>query len=129
MANKPDSRLLRKKYWVNGTLTAAAGDYLRSSEETRLRRLTAVNRRAADHTSHDAFLRIRIGEIFAASRLRTSKPPNRNAHLTRLVGEVLEDARSREDDDTDRERFEQCVIALEGRCILVTGPIRFEGDL
>src|SRR5579885_1299689 len=57
------------------------------------------------------------------------RSPDRDAELTRLVGEDCRNARAGSDDDADRQGFEHLVVALEGRGLGVTLPSRLEGDL
>ena len=57
------------------------------------------------------------------------KRQHRNPELLRLVGQIGGDARAREDDDADRQRLEQPVVALEGSGIAVAGPVGLEDDL
>jgi hypothetical protein len=49
--------------------------------------------------------------------------------LSRLVGQVLLDAGAGENEDADRQHIEHLIVALEGCCLGVFGPIGFEGDL
>ena len=55
--------------------------------------------------------------------------PDRDAELSRLVGQVLLNAGAGENEDADRQHIEHLIVALEGCCLGVFGPIGFEGDL
>src|SRR6202045_1965837 len=65
----------------------------------------------------------------AALRLRLAEPPDRNAELLGLVGEVCGNPRAREDHDADRQSFEHLVVALEGCGVAVPVPVGLEDDL
>src|SRR5664279_624308 len=62
-------------------------------------------------------------------RATPAKLPDGDAELPRLVGQVLLDARAGEDHDADRQHVEHLIVALEGCCLGMLGPIRLEGDL
>ena len=47
-----------------------------------------------------------------------SKPPDRDAKHFCFVSEVLGDAGTREDDNPDRHRLQQLIVALEGRGLI-----------
>jgi hypothetical protein len=55
--------------------------------------------------------------------------PDGDAELSRLVGQVLLDAGAGEDHHAERQYVEHLIVALEGCCLGVFGPIGFEGDL
>src|SRR5688572_21010318 len=64
-------------------------------------------------------------------RLRSARAqaPDRDAELPGLIGEVLLDARTGTDDDTDRQDLQDLVVALEGCSLSVAGPVRLERDM
>src|SRR5262244_1658979 len=62
-------------------------------------------------------------------RCRLVEAPSRNAELRSLVGKVGGDVRAGEDDDADRQRLEEPVIALEGGSAAFAGPVGLEDDL
>jgi len=55
--------------------------------------------------------------------------PHRDAHPAGLVGEVLGGAGAGESDDTDGQRLEQLVVALERGGIAMPRPVGLEDDL
>src|SRR6516164_7476494 len=73
---------------------------------------------------HSAVVREMTGR-----RLLGAEFPNSDAEPLRLVSEVVLDSRAREMHDADRQQFEHGVVALEGRCLGMLGPVRLEGDL
>lgn len=66
------------------------------------------------------------GALRAALRV---KPPHRNAHLAGLVGKVLTDAGAGENDHADGQNIQHLIVALEGRGVLVAGPVWLEHHL
>src|SRR6185312_14415030 len=65
----------------------------------------------------------------AGRRSRSAEFPNGDAEAFRLVGEVVLDSRAREMHDADRQQFEHGVVAPEGCCLGMLGPVRLERDL
>lgn len=63
------------------------------------------------------------------SRAAGPKAIDRDAHLAGLVGQVVLNTRTGKDDDPDRHDAEHLVVALEGCCLGMSCPVRFEGDL
>ena len=56
--------------------------------------------------------------------LAIPKIPERNAQFAGLVGKVVLDACAGEDHKADRQGFEQKIVSLEGRGLLVPVPVR-----
>src|SRR6202012_4882197 len=65
----------------------------------------------------------------AVSGFRLGEAPDRYAEFLGLVGEIGGEAGAREDDDADRQRLEQAVVAFEGSGTAVAGPVGLEDDL
>src|SRR5580658_11313626 len=63
------------------------------------------------------------------SRAATPEPPNRDAELPGLVGEVVLNAGAREHHDADRQNVEHRVVAFERGGLGVLRPVGPEGDL
>src|SRR5215470_17979615 len=62
-------------------------------------------------------------------RSRSAESPDRDAKALRLVGEIVLDSRARKMHDADWQQFEHGVVALEGCCLGMLGPVRLERDL
>jgi hypothetical protein len=62
----------------------------------------------------------------ARSRVSGADPPDGDAELASLVGEIALDSGSWEHHDANRQRFEQRVVAPERRGLGVLGPIRLK---
>ena len=61
-----------------------------------------------------------VAEVGGSCPLPAS--PDRNAQLARLVAKVLNDPGTGEEDQPDRERFQELIVALERRGITVLRP-------
>jgi hypothetical protein len=68
-------------------------------------------------------------QVSRRSRAANEEPPNRDAQLPRLVGEIVLDAAAWKHDDPDRQDVEHGVVALERSGLGVLRPVRLEGDL
>src|SRR5579872_1578968 len=62
-------------------------------------------------------------------RLFAAEFPDGDAKPLRFVGEVVLDSRARKMHDADWQHFEHGVVALEGCCLGMPGPVRLERDL
>ena len=60
---------------------------------------------------------------------RASEPPHRDPEFPRLVGEVVGDAGAGEDDDADRQRRQELIVALEGRRLAMSALVGTEERL
>ena len=61
-----------------------------------------------------------VAEVGGSCPLPAS--PDRNAQLARLVAKVLNDPGTKEENQADRERFQELIVALERRGIAVLAP-------
>jgi hypothetical protein len=81
-------------------------------------------RRARRHCS-----KLNPERITLVTGLGPGEPIDRDTELSRLIGKVFLDTRGREDDKRDRHDRQHLIVAFEGRCLVVLGPVWFEGDL
>src|SRR6201989_2089297 len=75
---------------------------------------------------------IRVGSRGGSERRRRSRVaefPDGDAQSLRLVGEVVLDSSARKMHDADWQQFEHRVVALERRCLGMSGPVWLERDL
>src|SRR3954452_22668410 len=101
------------------------------SSERKIKRPLLVSRSPRERLPFIANLELPVCDD-AAVEGRTAltrlpiEPHYRDAELLRLVGQVAADPIAREHEDANRHRLEHLVVALEGRCVLVLGPIGLE---